>query len=104
LQQIAKNVGKNRIMVIHGTKDQMITFPHGVVLWRGLEKGEGKTGKENWLGIEDEADVWEEGEVEKHFIKGQGHVVPAEMREEFGQWLEKLIEAKRACRLGLAVV
>jgi hypothetical protein len=92
LQQIAKNVGKNRIMVVHGTKDQMITFPHAAVLWRGLEKGEGKTGKENWLGIEDEADVWQEGEVEKHFIKGQGHVIPAEMREEFQKWLENLIE------------
>jgi predicted esterase len=92
LQQIAKNVGKNRIMVVHGTKDQMITFPHGVVLWRGLEKGEGKTGKEDWLGIEEEADVWQEGEVEKHFIKGQGHVIPAEMREEFAKWLENLVE------------
>jgi hypothetical protein len=92
LQQIAKNVGKNRIMVVHGTKDQMITFPHGVVLWRGLEKGKGVTGKENWLGIEDEEDVWEEGEIEKHFVKGQGHVLPAEMREEFGKWLEALFE------------
>ncbi|KAF2824599.1 alpha/beta-hydrolase [Ophiobolus disseminans] len=92
LQQIAKIVGKNRIMVVHGTKDQMITFPHGVVLWRGLEKGEGVTGKENWLGIEQEEDVWQEGEVEKHFIKGQGHVIPAEMREEFGRWLEGLVE------------
>jgi len=92
LQQIAKNVGKNRIMVVHGTEDKMITFPHGVVLWRGLEKGEGVTGKENWLGIEDEEDVWQEGEVEKHFVKGQGHVIPAEMREEFAKWLEGLIE------------
>jgi hypothetical protein len=92
LQQIAKMVGKERIMVIHGTQDQMITFPHGVVLWRGLEKGQGKTGTENWLGIEDEADVWVEGEVEKHFVKGQGHVLPAEMRQEFQGWVEGLIE------------
>ncbi|KAF2032401.1 alpha/beta-hydrolase [Setomelanomma holmii] len=92
LQQIAKTVGKNRIMVVHGTQDKMITFPHGVVLWRGLEKGEGKTGQENWLGIEEESDVWQEGEVEKHFVKEQGHVIPVEMREEFGRWLEGLVE------------
>ncbi|KAL5114041.1 hypothetical protein ACEQ8H_008097 [Pleosporales sp. CAS-2024a] len=92
LQQIANTVGKKRIMVVHGTQDKMITFPHAVVLWRGLEKGEGKTGKENWLGIEEEKDVWEEGEVEKHFIKGQGHVIPAEMRQECNAWLEALFE------------
>jgi hypothetical protein len=79
-------------MVVHGTQDKMITFPHAVVLWRGLEKGEGKTGKEDWLGIEEEDDVWQEGEVEKHFIKGQGHVIPAEMRQECNQWLEALFE------------
>ena len=79
-------------MVVHGTKDQMITFPHAVVLWRGLEKGQGKTGTENWLGIEKEEDVWQEGEVEKHFIEGQGHVLPAEMRKEFQGWVEGLVE------------
>ncbi|KAF1843200.1 alpha/beta-hydrolase [Cucurbitaria berberidis CBS 394.84] len=92
LQQIAKTVGKKRIMVVHGTQDHMITFPHGVVLWRGLEKGEGVTGAENWLGIEEEEDVFQEGEVEKHFVKGQGHVLPAEMRGEFMEWQEGLIE------------
>ncbi|KAF1832889.1 alpha/beta-hydrolase [Decorospora gaudefroyi] len=92
LQQIAKNVGKKRIMVVHGTGDRMLTFPLGVVLWRGLERGGGVTGKENWLGVEEEGDVWEEGEIEKHFIKGQGHVLPAEMREEFRGWVEGLVE------------
>lgn len=92
LQQIASTVGKKRIMVVHGTQDRMITFPHGVVLWRGLERGEGKTGKENWLGVEEEEDVWKEGEVEKRFIKGQGHHIPGEIREEFNSWLEGLVE------------
>ncbi|EMD60703.1 hypothetical protein COCSADRAFT_40311 [Bipolaris sorokiniana ND90Pr] len=92
LQHLAETIGKKRIMVVHGTKDRMLTFPLGVVLWRGLEKGEGVTGKENWLGIEEEEDVWQEGEIEKHFIKGQGHVIPAEMREEFNLWIEGLVE------------
>ncbi|KAF9741881.1 hypothetical protein PMIN06_008006 [Paraphaeosphaeria minitans] len=96
LHKMANTIGKNRIMVVHGTKDRMLTFPHGVVVWRGLEKGEGRTGKENWLGIEDEKDVWEEGEVEKHFIKGQGHVIPIEMREEFHGWFESLIKRGEA--------
>ncbi|KAH7402196.1 Alpha/Beta hydrolase protein [Phaeosphaeria sp. MPI-PUGE-AT-0046c] len=92
LHNIANTVGKKRIMLVHGTEDKMLTFPHGVVLWRGLEKGEGRTGRENWLGIEEEEDVWTEGEIEKHFVKGQGHVLPAEMRAEVNEWLEKLFE------------
>ena len=92
LQEIANKVGKNRIMVVHGTNDRMLTFPLGVVLWRGLEKGEGVTGKENWLGVEEEEDVWQQGEIEKHFIKGQGHVLPAERRQEFNGWIETLVE------------
>lgn len=92
LHKLANAVGKRRIMVVHGTKDRMITFPHGVVLWRGLEKGEGKTGKETWLGIEEEPDVWAEGEIEKRYIKDQAHVIPIEMRKEFHSWVEALIE------------
>jgi hypothetical protein len=91
LQKIASSVGKRRIMVIHGTKDRMITFPHGVVLWRGLEKGQGRTGRE-YIGMEVEEDVWDEGEVEKHFVRDQAHVIPAEMRQEFNRWIEGLIE------------
>ncbi|KAF2728003.1 alpha/beta hydrolase-like protein [Polyplosphaeria fusca] len=91
LAELAQKVGKRRIMVVHGTKDRMITFPHAVVLWRGLEHGQGKTGRE-YLGMEVEDDVWVEGEVEKRFIKEQGHVIPIEMRKEFQGWLETLFE------------
>ena len=78
-------------MVVHGTEDKMITFPHGVVLWRGLEKGEGKTGRE-YVGMEKEEDVWETGQVEKRFVRGQGHVLPIEMRGEFNGWVEELVQ------------
>jgi hypothetical protein len=91
LAALAESVGKRRIMVVHGTKDRMITFPHAVVLWRGLEKGEGRTGKE-FVGMEDEPDVWDKGEIEKRFVRGQGHVLPIEMREEFSGWLEELVK------------
>ena len=92
LLALAEKVGRRRIMVVHGTADKTLSFPHGVVLWRGLENGGGRTGKENWLGWEDEKDVWVEGEVEKRFVKGQGHVIPIEMREEFHGWMEGLIK------------
>lgn len=91
LQKIANTIGKKRIMVVHGTEDKMISFPHGVVLWRGLEKGEGRTGRE-YIGMEKEDDVWEEGEIEKRFIRGQGHVLPVEMRKDFQGWVENLID------------
>ena len=42
LNEIANNVGRNRIQVLHGTLDAMITVPHGEVLVRelgGEEKG-----------------------------------------------------------------
>ncbi|KAF2020460.1 alpha/beta-hydrolase, partial [Aaosphaeria arxii CBS 175.79] len=91
LKSLAEKVGRRRIMVVHGTKDRMITFPHAVVLWRGLEKGEGKTGRE-FVGMEVEEDVWEEGEVEKRFVREQGHVIPIEMRKEFQQWIEGLVQ------------
>jgi len=91
LKDLAEKVGKRRIMVVHGTKDRMITFPHGVVLWRGLEKGEGRTGRE-YIGMEKEPDVFEEGEVEKHFLVDQAHVIPIEKRKVFREWLERLIE------------
>lgn len=91
LLALAEKIGKRRILVIHGTKDRMITFPHGVVLWRGLEKGEGKTGRE-YVGMEVEDDVWEEGEVQKRFVKDQAHIIPIEMRKEFAKWIEELVQ------------
>lgn len=36
LDQIANNVGRSRIQVLHGTLDAMITVPHGEVLVREL--------------------------------------------------------------------
>jgi len=76
---------------VHGTKDRIITFPHAVFLWRGLEKGNSEIGRD-YIGMEKEDDVQEEGEVEKRFVRGQGHVLPIEMRKKFGQWVEKLVE------------
>lgn len=75
LRELADKVGRERIMVVHGTEDRMITYPHATVLVEGLE------------GIGDQ----KKGEVEKHLIDGQGHCIPIEMRAEFKTWLEGLI-------------
>ncbi|EKG17344.1 Alpha/beta hydrolase fold-1 [Macrophomina phaseolina MS6] len=75
LSELADKIGRERIMVVHGSEDRMITFPHAKVLVEGLE------------GIGDQ----KKGEVEKHLIDGQGHCIPIEMRAEFNSWLEGLI-------------
>jgi hypothetical protein len=77
LKQIAERVGRRRIMCVHGSEDRMITFPHAGVLWEGLNGG---------------TEEGDDGGVEKHFVMGQGHVIPVEMRKEFMGWLEGLIE------------
>jgi len=64
--------------VVHGEEDRMITFPHASVLLDGLGG--------------------EEAGVRKEFVEGMGHVVPIEMREEFGRWIEEVVE--RTERMG----
>lgn len=54
----------------------MITFPHGEDLLRGL--GGEKAG------------------ITKHFIEGQGHVVPIELRKEFNGWIQDHVEKAEA--------
>lgn len=71
LLALAKSVGPNRIQVIHGTVDRMITFPHGQVLLEEL--GGEKAG------------------ITAHLVEGQGHVIPVEMRTTFNQWIEELV-------------
>ncbi|KAH0098741.1 alpha/beta-hydrolase, partial [Aureobasidium melanogenum] len=53
LKEIGDKVGHERILVVHGTKDRMITFPHAEMLLKGLGG--------------------EESGVRKVFIEGQGH-------------------------------
>lgn len=71
LKELADRVGRQRIMVLHGTEDRMITFPHGEVLLRELGG--------------------EEGGVKKAFFEGQAHVVPIERRKDFNGLIEEMI-------------
>lgn len=70
LRQLAESVGRERIFVIHGDKDKMITFPHAELLVKELNDGA------------------EPGRTIKHkFYPGQGHVIPIEKRQEFNELL-----------------
>jgi predicted esterase len=71
LAELGDKIGRDRIMVVHGGLDRMITFPHGEELLEAL--GGEKSG------------------VTKKFEPGQGHVIPIEKRKEFGEWIEDLV-------------
>lgn len=76
LQQIAERVGRERIQVIHGTDDNLITPPHAEILVRGLGG--------------------EEAGIAKHLFEGKGHYLPLEERKEFNRLVERMIEKAAA--------
>ena len=65
LKQLGDAVGRERILVLHGTEDHMIPFVHAEML---LEELGGETNG-----------------VTKSFHQGLGHVAPLEKRAEFKQ-------------------
>jgi len=69
MRQIAESVGRERIAVLHGTADRMITFQHGLMLKDEL--GEGIEFK-----------VWE----------GKGHVLNWEEEQAFNEYVEAVIQ------------
>ena len=72
LEELGDKVGRARIMVMHGTEDRMITFPHGEVLLKELGG--------------------EEGGVTKAFYEGKGHHIPAEERWEFKRRVQEMVD------------
>lgn len=72
LKEIADKVGRERILVIHGTTDNLITVPHGEVLAKELG-GEA-------MG------------VTKKIFEGRGHYIPIEDRPGFRMLIEGIIE------------
>ena len=76
LKQIGDSVGRERILVLHGTYDRMITVPHGITLIEELGgEGSGLTGK-----------IYPEC----------GHVLPMEKREEFSKVITDLVNRTTA--------
>ncbi|KAL1297102.1 hypothetical protein AAFC00_004685 [Neodothiora populina] len=76
LRELADKIGRERIMVVHGTLDRMITFPHGEVMLADLGG--------------------EEAGVKKAFFEGQGHVVPIERRKDFKALVVEMVEKVRS--------
>lgn len=71
LREMADKVGRERIQVLHGTIDNLITFPHAEVLVEALGG--------------------EEGEMRKVVFEGRGHYIPMEERQKFKGVIESLV-------------
>ena len=71
-----RSIWRERILVLHGTADQMINFIHAEMLLRELGG--------------------EEGGVTKSFHEGLGHVAPFELRKEFKKIIEERVEKTEA--------
>ena len=78
LQEIARKVGRQRICVVHGSNDRMITVPHGQTLIEELSRN---------------AEGQGEKEVRSCIWEGQGHVIPVECRHEFNKLIESVWDA-----------
>lgn len=72
LKDLGDAVGRERIQVLHGTVDNMITVPHAEVLAQELGG--------------------EEQGITKTIFQGRGHVLMWEEREEFKKLITALIE------------
>ncbi|KAK5708534.1 hypothetical protein LTR17_020620 [Elasticomyces elasticus] len=72
LKQLADGVGRERILVLHGTADHMIDFVHGQMLLKELGG--------------------EEQGITKSFHDGLGHVAPFEIRKQFKTIIADRIE------------
>lgn len=72
LRTLGDEVGRERIQVMHGTVDNMITVPHGHILARDLGG--------------------EEQGITETIFEGRGHVLLWEEREEFNRLVSTLVE------------
>jgi len=72
IAELGDKVGRERIMVVHGGKDRMISFPNGETLAEMLG------GKK--------------GGITVRFEPEMGHVFPIEMRKTFNQWVEEIVQ------------
>jgi len=71
LQEIGNKVGRERIQVMHGTIDNMITVPHAEVLVKDLGG--------------------EASGVKRIIFEGRGHVLPMEERKEFARLIADIV-------------
>ncbi|KFZ12036.1 hypothetical protein V501_04434 [Pseudogymnoascus sp. VKM F-4519 (FW-2642)] len=69
LKELGDKVGRERILVVHGTEDRMLTFPHGEALIKQLEPGQSyvRDGRGHVLLIEEQD--WHDETVAKLWAK-----------------------------------
>ena len=72
LKQIGDAVGRDRIQVMHGTVDRMISVPHADILVHDLGG--------------------EESGVSKVIFQGRGHVLLMEERKEFARLIANFVD------------
>ena len=75
LKAIGDKVGRNRIAVVHGTKDNMITFPHAEVLVKELGP-----------------------DVQFKVFEGKGHALFLEERDAFNALLEEFVQRTKGLK------
>ena len=76
LEAIGDAIGRERILVMHGTVDNMIKYVHAEVLARELGG--------------------EESGLKKVVFGGRGHVLPMEIRREFGEIIADMVAKAEA--------
>lgn len=76
LKEIGDKVSRERIQVMHGTIDNMITVPHAEVLVKDLGG--------------------EASGVKRIIFEGRGHVLPMEERQEFAKLIEDIVAKTEA--------
>ncbi|KAI9803670.1 MAG: hypothetical protein M1833_000582 [Piccolia ochrophora] len=79
LKELGDRVGRERIQVMHGHLDRMISFPHGEVVL---------------------ADLGGPEQIQHHFYTDAGHVLLWEKREEFNALIEGLVDKTESLKGG----
>lgn len=79
LKELGDKVGRERIQVLHGDIDRIITVPHAEVMIAEL----GGTG---------------EGQIHSEIVEGVGHVLPIETRPQFRRQIEGLVSKTESLR------
>lgn len=95
IKRLGDVVGRERILVFHGTRDNMINFIHGKMLLRelgGEEGGVTKAFKEvRILAYNPSLRHYDASDLKFH-LQAVGHVAPFEIRQEFNRIIADNIE------------
>lgn len=72
LRELGDRVGRERIAVVHGTQDRMLTFQHGETIRRELQPGEWYVREGGGHVLTMEATEWHDRMVERLWTRTAG--------------------------------